>query len=174
MFHSMRAPVLLVLGLFGSVAWADPPVRQEHHFGLGLGAGLGVTGVSGKYFLDTGHALQFVAGGWGFGKTLDKTRFPSGYGGSVGVEGAFLWEMPDFYEDEYVMLAWNFGAGASAAVGGWDWLGVSGVLGFEVDLMKFPLDAVLELRPGMGIILNNGDVVPDLFNLGAHARYYFN
>lgn len=135
------------------------------NFGLGLGGGLGVSGLSGKYYLGDAAALQGVVGWWGAGQK---------YGG-LGVNVDYLFERPQFAGGDPIALGWNFGVGGSLIVweSGYDdsfALGASGVLGLEFLLQPFPLDFVIEYRPGVSLVPGFG---VDLFNGSGHLRYYF-
>ena len=64
-----RFVVLVALSLAAvEAAHAGDPIRSGGNFGLGLGGGLAVSGLSGKYWLAEAHALQGVVGAWGLGR----------------------------------------------------------------------------------------------------------
>lgn len=161
----LRSFVLLCALALPTAASAASP--SGGNFGLGLGGGLGVSGLSGKYYLGDSAAIQGVVGWWGAGQT---------YGG-LGVGADYLFERPEFAGGDPVTLGWNFGFGASAVA--WDgggvgdgalWLGASGVLGLEFLFQPVPIDLVLEYRPGVSLIPGFG---VDLINGSGHIRWYF-
>lgn len=153
--------LLLALSLASRPAAALPP-RGGAKFGVGVGGGLGVSGLSGKLWLDEGHALQGVVGAWGVGR--------DGVGYGLGVSIDYLWEMPVLAQPEPVVIAWNLGLGGSVGANSPAWLGVSGVAGLEFNFQPVPIDLTLEYRPGFGILPGFG---PDLVNFTGHARVHF-
>jgi hypothetical protein len=136
---------------------ASPP---SGNFGLGLGGGLGVSGLSGKYYMGDATAFQGIVG----------TSFRGG-GGGLGVGLDYLLERPSFAGGDPVQLGWNLGVGGTLGLAE-NYLGVgaSGVLGLEILLQPLPIDFVIEYRPGVFIIPNFG---MDLVNFSGHIRYYF-
>ena len=155
----MRAVWTLLLLLCPSLAMAAP---DGGPFGLGLGGGLGVSGLSGKLWLGDSAAFQGVVGVWGL--TDDHL--------GAGLDA--LLEMPAIAETEPVEVAWNLGVGGTLGVGGSSSIpllvGVSGVAGLEFNFQPIPLDLVLEYRPGL-IVVPGVDL--DLVNFSGHIRYYF-
>lgn len=141
---------------------AQAATPSSGNFGLGLGGGTGVTGLSGKYYLGESSAVQGMLGWWGLGHDAS----------AMGLGADYLLEMPAFAEADPLKLGWNAGAGGMLWV--WDGGGAaiagSGVLGLEVLLQPIPLDIVLEYRPTVLII---PDVYIDLVNFTGHIRYYF-
>jgi hypothetical protein len=152
---------LLFAALVSEPAFALPP-RGGAKFGVGVGGGLGVSGLSGKFWLKDKNALQLVVGAWGVGR--------SGYGYGLGVGLDYLWEMPAITRADPVLLAWNLGLGGT--VGAYDpgWIGVSGVAGLEFDFQPVPIDVTLEYRPGIAIVPAVG---VDLVNFTGHVRIHF-
>ena len=141
-------------------------IRTGGKFGIGIGGGTGVSGVSMKYWLDSSQALQGVVGIWGLGR---------GHGGSVlGLNGDYLWEGPSLFKNGVIDIGWNLGLGPFLGVGLGEadafWLGVNGVLGIEFNFVPVPIDITLEYRPGLSIF---PDVDADLINFGGHIRYFF-
>lgn len=166
MFRTLLS--LVALALPGAALAASPDSGGD--FGLGLGGGSFISGLSGKYNLSEKNALQGVLGvnRWGFGASLD-----------------YLFEQPSFAGDENVGVAWNFGFGASAGTFGTTtvantpgntvtvnaaYVGVNAVVGIEVILQPVPLDLVLEYRPGLVILPNVGVA---LSPITGHLRYWF-
>jgi len=127
--------------------------------GLGLGGGLGVSGISGKYHIGE-IAIQGVIGGNNL----------AGDDTGVGVGVDYLLEMPDLGSSGNVDFAWNCGFGGTLGIGSSATIGASGVVGFEILVLAVPLDIVIEYRPGAEIL---PDLTPDLFNFSSHVRYYF-
>ncbi|MBK9649242.1 MAG: hypothetical protein IPO67_29530 [Deltaproteobacteria bacterium] len=144
--------------LLPSIALAEVP----GNFGIGIGGGLGVSGLSMKAPIGPG-AIQGVIGTYGWNGRYDDDR--------LGVSIDALWEQPTFASGGPVNLAWNIGFGGAVGVGQNDPLvGISGVAGLEFIVQPAPIDIVLEYRPG--IILSPG-VYSDLVNFSGHIRYYF-
>lgn len=171
----MRAMLTLAVlsALLPSTAYAYEMVehfREKGHFGLGLGAGTSVAGVSMKYFLADAFSIQGVVG-------------LSGYGGNeaLGVSADFLFEMPAFYKNaEALDIAWELGAGAYTWIGNDLHFGIQGVAGIQFNLNVIPLDIVLEYRPNFhfaGPYYGNNPNYNDGFyfdpvSFGGHIRFY--
>lgn len=154
---------LLLLGLLvlSGPARAGSPVRSSGNLGLGLGGGYWLNGISAKYFLGDGTALQGVLGGYGLGH--------DDYGG-LGFTGDFLWEMPALTTNQAFELGWNAGFGPSVGLGDeWFALGVHGTVGLEFNFEPAPIDLVLEYKPGIVVVPGVG---ADLWNFGGHIRVY--
>ena len=144
--------------LLPAVAQAAPP----GDFGIGVGGGLGVSGLSMKAPFGP-VAVQGVIGTYGWNGYYDDDR--------LGVSVDLLWSQPEFASGGPVNLAWNIGFGGAVGVGRNDPLvGISGVAGLEFIVQPAPIDIVLEYRPG--IILSPGTDV-ELVNFSGHIRYYF-
>lgn len=141
-------------------ASAGTPVQSPGNFGLGLGAGTHVSGISGKYWLASDFSAQAVVGAWGLGR---------GTGGALGVSADGLFELPRLLQDDALDIGWNIGPGVNLAVGNAVGLGVNGVLGLEFNIHAVPIDIVLEYRPGISVI---PDVNADLIGFGGHIRVY--
>ncbi len=159
-----RFVVLVALSLAAvEAAHAGDPIRSGGNFGLGLGGGLAVSGLSGKYWLAEAHALQGVVGAWGLGRAG---------GSSLGVGLDYLIEMPTITDTEPVEIGWNLGVGGTLGVGGngLAWAGASGVAGLEFNFHPVPIDLVLEYRPGVVVVPAFGAY---LVNFSGHIRYYF-
>lgn len=159
--------VLSALFLMSSAALAAVPagsVAAPGHLGVGVGGGTAVSGISAKYYLADAFAVQGVAGGAGYAR--------ADYGSSsLGLSGDLLWEMPVIATvDGAFDVAWSAGVGGWAWVGDPTWLGASGVLGMELRFIPIPLDFVVEYRPSVRLI---PDVGVNVFDLGAHLRFYF-
>ena len=145
--------MMSMLLLWLSVAQATTP-EKGGSLGVGLGGGLGVSGVSLKLATDSA-ALQGMVG------------FSNG---GLGVGLAFLLEQPTIATvGSAVDVAWNVGVGGSLGVGSPILLGASGVAGLEFNVRPVPLDVVLEYRPGL--LISPFDL--ELVNFSGHVRYYF-
>jgi hypothetical protein len=168
----MTIPTLL-LALSTQTASAANSVRQAGNFGLGLGGGNFVSGLSVKYFLADDMALEGTLGSWHFG--------------GVGVSGALLWEMPNLAEEDDFDINWNIGPGAAfwtysyngPGNYGFNAFAITAVLGLEMDLNDVPLDLVIEWRPGVYVYsVTSGvygyDGAQGYFGgFGGHIRYFF-
>lgn len=170
------------LTLFANTATAGDSLRHSGNFGLGFGGGSfsGASfggGLSGKYWLSDTSAVQATISGTGSG-------FNVGYNtSSSAISADYLIEMPIITSKDELELAWN--AGPGVGVSQWSYgnyrattLGVSGVVGLEINLKVIPIDIVVEYRPlillgesysWMGTSSNNLILV----NTSSHIRYYF-
>lgn len=155
----------LIVGLMGQDAFAGgtDAVRSKS-FGIGLGGGTGVSGLSLKIPGDV--AIQATLG-------IDP------YGLGIGIDG--LLEQAEIASAPGVVgIAWNIGLGGTVLL--WDGpgkndgnigLGVSGIAGLEFNfdvLPALPFDIVLEYRPSLFVIPN---VDLDLIRFTGHIRVYF-
>ena len=160
---------MLVL-LFGSLAHAASQVGGERDFGVGLGLGSQVEGISIKLH-DSTAAYQMVIGGYG------------GFGNFGEVWGAridYLGEIPAFVQTDVLDLAANFGIGGFGGYVNPEFEGgAEGVVALEALLVPIPVDVVVEWTP-MFLITNlpwdsNGPTDqrfhPVAFAL--HARIWF-
>ncbi len=175
-----KLSVALVVGLFVALAVPATAAAQAGEgrldgFGVGLGYGTGITGVSLKTQLGDARAFQAVIGCWG-----GYRNECYGIGGSADL----LFNMPIITDEGSVALAWNVGGGGSIGFrdDGWArhphrdrrghsmWLAGQFVAGLEFLFPSVPLDLVIEWRPHLYI-------VPSIWlhfeNFGFHVRYYF-
>ena len=171
-----------LLTLSTSTAEANESLRRSGNFGLGIGGGsfsgaAAGGGFSGKYWLTDTSAVQATISGTGTGIVVGYTY------SSSAVSADYLIEMPVIASKDELELGWNFGPGVGVA----QWtsgpysattVGVSAVLGLEVNLKVLPIDVVIEYRPvmlmgenyaWMGTATNNLVLV----NTSSHIRYYF-
>ncbi len=152
-----QAPLFGAL-LIGALS-ASAPVQAASPagpFGIGVGGGLGVSGLSGKYYMGS-TALQGMVGTY------------AGDGLGVGVD--YLLEMPNLTSSEPVDIAWNIGAGGSVGtISDTSFVAVSGVAGLEFNFNPVPIDLVLEYRPGVALVPG---FAMDLVNFSGHLRFYF-
>jgi hypothetical protein len=153
---------LALLSLPTSALAASP---SSGHFGVGLGGGLGISGLSGKYYVSDKNAVQAVVGIYGLG-------YP---GGGLSLSGDYLFEMPPFLESDVVNLGWNVGAGGwggvfTAGSYGGAFVGVSGVAGLEFLLQPLPFDVVLEYRPSLMVVPG---LAMNFVAFDGHIRFYF-
>jgi len=134
---------MLVL-LFGSLAHAASQVGGERDFGIGLGLGSQVEGISIKLH-DSTAAYQMVIGGYG------------GFGNFGEVWGAridYLGEIPAFVQTDVLDLAANFGIGGFGGYVNPEFEGgAEGVVALEALLVPIPVDVVVEWTP-MFLITN--------------------
>ncbi len=161
--------LLLLTTLTTPPVFALPP-RGGAKVGVGVGGGLGVSGLSGKFWLRGDNALQVVVGAWGLGRYPYSDPYFYPYPHAPGVSVDYLFEMPSLARSEPVIVAWNLGLGG--AVGAYEpaWLGASGVAGLEFAFQPAPIDLTLEYRPGFIFVPGFG---LDLVNFSGHARVHF-
>lgn len=152
--------MLALLLTLSQPAAADTPIRFPGNVGLGVALGVWQNGASVKYFINDRNALEGTLGLYGLGH---------GYTW-LGLSGDYLVEVDSVYDDRLFEVAPCFGGGFQFATGGGDGaFGVHGTAGIELNLEDFPLDVVLEYRPGFYVM---PATQVDLFNLGLHVRYY--
>lgn len=136
--------------------------REAGHFGIGLGGGTGVSGLSMKYFIADAFSVQGVVG--------------LGNWDSLGINADFLFEMPAFYKNEEALdIGWELGAGAWTWIGNDFVFGIEGVAGIQFDLNVIPLDIVFEYRPSFKFVGDWGDGDGfdfDPVSFGGHVRFY--
>ncbi len=156
--------LLLALALAGAAELQAGPSKQSP-FGLGLAVPVNLTpfafglGLSGKYWLDTTHAI-------------DGTLF--GGSGWISVGADYLWHkyyvfsgdmgkrMPIYYGGGGSVTAWSSGPYSGTA------LAVQGKLGMNY-LFNEPFDLYVETTPGINLTPTTG------FGIGISVggRYYF-
>lgn len=154
---------------------ADAQQGRPGGFGLGLGWGTHVTGISGKLHTG-GTALQGVLGTWG----------PYFNNRGIGLSADFLVNMPQLHDAGVVQLAWNLGGGGALGIGPSNWytgrwhrnrftpradfvLQVQGTAGFEFIFPEVPLDVVVEWKPAIQLAPTPLFLFPEF---GFHVRYY--
>lgn len=167
----MRSLAVLPLLFGSSAALAAPgPFREAGRFGLGLGAGTSTAGLSGKYFLSSAMSLQGVLGA-GYGDSRYYSSAGGGWSSGLGLGVDLLFEMPAFYDEQDLELAWAIGPGLGIWADDDDFAAaLSGALGFECNVLAAPIDIVVEYRPRVLLV---PDVAFDWFSLSGHIRYYF-
>lgn len=151
------------LALGSAPAHAGAPIRQGGNLGIGLSS----SGLSLKYFLSDGQALQATLGfGIGLSGPDREDRF---FVLRAGVD--YLLELPEFYQGSILNIGPAIGLGASVGMSN-NYLGaaVSGVGGIEFNFNPIPIDLVLEWRPTLNVI---PDVGVSLIAFMGHIRYYF-
>jgi hypothetical protein len=159
----MVVALCMVMAAGEAFAGGTDAVRSKS-FGIGLGGGTGVSGLSLKIPGQT--AIQATLG-------IDP------YGIGLGLDG--LLEMPEIASAPgLVGIAWNLGVGGTVVLwdgpfgrGGGIGLGLSGIAGLEFNfdlLPTLPFDIVLEYRPSLWVIPG---VDLDLIRFTGHIRVYF-
>jgi len=150
-----------------AIELADP-IREGGHWGIGLGGGLGVSGVSFKWFMAKSLALQAVAGFYGGGGAFGAD---SANAGGLGINVDLLFELPTIVMAGDVMeLGWNIGPGVWTSIGSDFWLGVNGVLGLEFNFIPVPIDLVIEYKPSL-LLVDHIDF--SAYSFCGHVRIYF-
>lgn len=158
---------VMVLGVSGEAMAGGTQAVRSKSFGIGLGGGTAVSGLSLKVPGDV--AIQATLG-------FDY------YGLGVGIDG--LLEMPELAEVPGILgVAWNIGLGGTVLL--WDTgrtfnnrssgigAAVSGIAGLEFNfdvLPTLPFDIVLEYRPSLFVLPGVG---LDLIRFSGHIRVYF-
>jgi len=175
----------------GALTMGAPPAqagnKNHNDFGLGLTSGAQQYGLSGKYFLNAGQAIQ---------GSLTAGMVPSSNVGyrhtSVGLD--YVVQKARIRQGERYDVSWN--AGAGLALGGLNPIGVSEeereeenddgddftyapvvltaspLVGLEFGFARVPIDIVMEYRPTVNYVPGHGGT----FNLTATSlkvRYYF-
>ncbi len=156
---AMLVAMVATMAAFG-VSDAQAQVRQGGKFGIGLSGGVGVNGLSLKYFMSDANAVQVTAGLYGLGGGFSV----------LGLTADYLFELPAIAQLGVLDVGWNLGLGANAVVGDAFRVGVAGVAGLEFLFNPFPIDIVVEYRPTLAVVPqpNLG-----LVNFSGHARFYF-
>lgn len=171
----MKKLVLAVVACFALlVAAPGTATAQESRpgsFGIGLGQGTGVAGISGK--LHSGDiSFQGVLGNWWGGWAHGRHRHRAGIGFSFDV----LFNMPVFHDADIVHLAWNLGGGAAIGMHPrWTYqsrIHAQFVAGLEFLFPDVPLDIVLEWRPNIRLVPSHWFGF-GFTSAGAHIRFYF-
>lgn len=158
----------MMLAALSSSSYAGTPIRSAGNFGLGVGGGYWLDGLSLKYFMGDNASLQGVIGGYGWGYKNGNDYYYDG--GGIGISGDYLWEMPALTNNEAFELGWAAGLGPSVSLSdNWFGLGVHGTLGLEFNFNPIPIDLVLEYKPGIYVVPGVG---ADLWNFGGHIRIY--
>jgi len=144
------------------------PIREAGHWGIGLGGGLGPSGVSVKWFMAKALSLQGVVGFYGGGNAYGSDNANAG---GLGIQADLLFELPTIVMAGDVMeLGWAVGPGVWTSIGGDFWLGVNGTLGLEFNFIPVPIDVVIEYKPSL-LLIDNVDFSP--YSFGGHVRIYF-
>lgn len=144
------------------------PIRGAGHWGIGFGGGLGVSGISVKYYFSSALAIQGIIGGWGWGYCYGGNC----YAGGFGVDADLLFELPTLAKAGNAMdLNWEIGPGAWLGVSGAPVIAVSGVLGLELDFIPVPIDLVFEYKPAL--VFWNPGVGFSPVGFGSHIRIFF-
>lgn len=130
-------------------------------FGLGLGGGTMVSGLSAKYYMGNSSAIQAVIGGsgWGFGASVD-------YAQDIVTLARTSWGKFNLYAGAGgAFHAYNVGADQSAV------FGAAGIVGLNLHFTEIPLELATEWRPAYTF----GDYVGGLYlgGAGGGIRWYF-
>ena len=136
---------------------AQQRVRESGNIGVGLGGNALGFGASGKYFIDDANAVQALVG------------LGSG-GGSLLVSADYLYNFAPFASKDEVSVGWYAGFGGGIVLGD-SLLGITGVVGSDVNLDEVPLDIYFEYRPTLFFGPIGSAFRADSF--GAGLRYYF-
>lgn len=163
----------LALAALLSTAVARPVHAAGGDFGLGLIIG-SPTGISGKYYLEKAHAIDFAAGG-----TLIGSR-------GLGVHADYLWHPVVLAREQAFDLALYAGIGGRLLDHNRKnrdddlHLGARLPVGVVFDFMKgsIPLDVFVELALVLDYVIDDDEYDDhDTFdvdlNAGLGARYYF-
>ncbi len=168
----MKKLVVAMVAAFALMLAAPAGAQAQDRpggFGIGLGHGTAVSGISGK--IHTGDiALQGVIGNWwgGWGSRWHRHhRHRSGLGVSIDI----LASMPTIHDADVVQIAWNVGGGGAIGTGpNWFRMRAQFVAGLEFIFPDVPLDLVLEWRPS--VQLAPADFWLNFSGGGAHIRFY--
>jgi hypothetical protein len=148
----MRGKRILFMAAVLGLAGAAVAQAEVTKFGLGIVVG-SPTGISGKYWIDSRHAIDGV--------------FSLPGKNEVYLHGDYLWhDFRAFPAPERGRLPLYYGVGGVASS---DRVGVRGIGGIEYIFDDYPFDLFLELAPVMGL-------APDFdlsFAGGLGGRYYF-
>ena len=167
MLKMMQTVVAVVVFSLCSHALADNQgahttnMHAARKFGLGLGGASYGGGISAKYFLNEGLAVQGFLG--------------SAFGASINLGADVLYVGPKLWSNQDFSLNWEVGGGAGTLF----WtsplysgmaFSVSGVGGLSLQYRGIPLEFTTEIRP----ILSFGAGIGGLgIGGGGAIRYYF-
>ncbi len=157
--------LLLSAALFTATpAFADgaTPFSKAGKFGVGINySNFCYVCGSAKYYLSDKLGVQAAVGlsSIGFAATVDG-----------------IYEMPTIWGNDAVSINWNLGGGLSSGfykVGSVSGaiVGVAGIAGIGVQLKKFPLEFVQEIRPTFLVIPS--DIGGFYFGYSENLRYWF-
>ena len=160
---ALRVAVLVVGIAFASVpgtaAAAGP--NEAGSFGIGLGSGTWTSGLSARYNLTKGTAIQGNLGSYG--------RYDVSTVGFA-LSADYLAYRDTLKKTGPVTIGYNLGVGVGlGAFSNVTWIRAAGVAGLEFNFNKFPLDIVLEFRPNISVVPNVG---LSLVHLTGQVRYY--
>lgn len=166
---------VLTLAAFSPLdAFARPPrLSEKGHAGAGVGIGALSYGLSAKYYLQDGRALQANLGPF---FADDTTRY--GRVWSLGAD--YIFEMTPLSSTREIDLIWALGPGLAAGVssrGAWV-VDLNLCAGVIFQFHELPLDFALEYRPGVrfktrGFLDSPGIGLPSFTSFGLQLRYYF-
>jgi len=141
-------------------------LRHGGNFGLGFGGDTYGGGLSGKYWITDGSAIQATVAGGGYVSNGDGNL-------RMSIIADYLVEMPLLGQGEGIEIGWSVGPGAGLelAANQDTALRLYGVAGLEFDLTVIPLDFVLEYRPVIRMEEDYFELRP--INFGGHLRWYF-
>lgn len=171
---------LVLAGLLApGLAWGAAPIQDGGNFGIGVGGGLGATGLSAKYFIGADFSLQGVVGLW---NPVQIDLLPNDDLDATG-NGAFalsidgLFESQPWINGEAADVAFNGGVGISFATSSPMNSALSLVGGIELDLEFVPIDLVFEYRPHMYLVPLPNDwgrpgTYVDFLAFTGHVRVY--
>lgn len=169
----------LILLAAPATAYGATPIQEGANLGLGVGGGLGATGLSAKYFIGADFALQGVVGLWNPIEIdlLQNDDQDARNIGSLAISVDALLESQPWINGSAADLAFNGGIGLAVAPSGGHPAGLSLVGGFEFDLEVIPVDFVIEYRPHMWLVpLPNDWGAPDTYidflAFTGHVRVY--
>jgi hypothetical protein len=140
---------------------SEGTIREAGNFGIGLQSGSLAGGLTGRYFVRDTQVVQVGLG--------------AGYSGTSygAISGAYLFEMPVFYEHRRFNLGWYVGPGALVATSfGVGILGIHAAVGLEMDFKNVPVDVSFQYNPGLVVVTGLG-VAPSVLDMGLAMRMYF-
>lgn len=152
---------LTVATLVASVGFAASPTTAGS-LGVGLGSGTWANGLSARYNLTAGTAVQANAGNYAaYGKAKSL---------GFALSADYIAYRHTLKRAGPVDIGYNLGVGVGlGAFSNATLVRAAGVAGLEFNLNKFPLDVVLEFRPNVQIVPT---VDLHLVYLTGHIRYY--
>ncbi len=125
------------------------------NFGAGLEIGV-PSGLTGKYWLSDRNALDFNLGF-------------NAYDNWIGLGADYLWHEFDLIRVNSGRLPLYYGMGAWVSVSNSPSFGGRGVVGLEYIFPSAPLDAFLEIAPGISVLPETKPIV----NASLGMRYFF-
>jgi hypothetical protein len=154
-FAKMKKLFLISIFLFSIIE-----ITSAQETGSGSGVMLGEpSGLSGKYWLDDSHAVDFGIGTGLFGASS-----------GLSVHADYLYHIKDLFKLKYKLpVYYGFGLRMRFPYNSQMYVGVRGTVGLLMYLKKFPIDVFFEIAPSFRLLPTTGLDI----DIAIGSRYYF-